>query len=207
MKNQNRKIKVLYVNSCVRGGASRTQQIANAFLDELETTNPRVEITEKNLMLMNPLFLNYFSFKQREELISQGKLDHPTFDLANEFAQADAIVIAAPFWDLSFPAVLRVYIENVAVAGISLKYSENGIEGLCRAPKLMFITTRGSDFSKPPLSELEMGERYIKAICDMFGIEDFQCIAANGLDELGANPETLVQEAIKKAIEAAKSFI
>lgn len=207
MNNQSSKIRVLYINACVRGELSRTQKIAGAFLDELERTNPNVEIVEKNLMLMNPLFLNYFSFKQREELISQGKLSHPSFDLANEFAQADRIVIAAPLWELSFPAVLRVYIENVSVAGIAFKYTNTGCEGLCRADKLMYISTRGGDFSVPPLAETEMGERFIKAMCGMYGIPEFQSIAVNGLDMDNVDPEALVNDAIAKALEAARSFI
>ncbi len=207
MDKQSNKIKVLYINACVRGELSRTQKIANTFLDELERTNPNVEITEKNLMLMNPLFLNYFSFKQREELISQGKLSHPSFDLANEFAQTDKIVIAAPLWELSFPAVLRVYIENVSVAGISFKYTNEGSVGLCRADKLMYITTRGGDFSSPPLSEVEMGASFLKAMCTMYGIKDFQCISVNGLDMDGTDPDRLVNEAINDAVKAAKDFL
>lgn len=45
------------------------------------------------------------------------------FKYAHEFANADLIVIAAPFWDLSIPALLKVYIENIAVDGITFEYS------------------------------------------------------------------------------------
>ncbi|MEG1316142.1 MAG: NAD(P)H-dependent oxidoreductase [Oscillospiraceae bacterium] len=208
MENTDKKIKVLYINSCVRGNLlSRTQKIADAFLDELERSNPNVEITEKNLMLMNPLFLNYFNFKQHEELISQEKYNHSVFDLAREFAAADRIVIAAPLWELSYPAILRVYLENVSVAGIAFKYGSEGAIGLCRAEKLMYITTRGDDFSRPPLSQLEMGARHIEALCGMYGIKSFDCIAADGLDLLGANPDKIVAAAIETAKAKARSFI
>ena len=201
------KTKVLYINACVRGEASRTGKLANAFLDELERTSPEAEITERNLMLLNPLFLNYFSFKQREELLKEGHYDHFTFNLANEFANADRIVIAAPFWDLSFPAVLRTYFENVSISGISFKLTAEGYMGLCKAKKLVFITTRGGEYSKPPMSELEMGERYIRSMCGMFGIEDFQCISAEGLDIDGADIESLMSTALQQAVKAAKEFI
>lgn len=203
----NEKTKVLYINACVRGEASRTARLANAFFDRLKETAPETEVTERNLMLLNPLFLNYFSFKQREELLREGSYDHFTFDLANEFAKADRIVIAAPFWDLSFPAVLRTYFENVAISGISFKVTAEGYVGLCRAKKLLFLTTRGGDYTKPPMSELEMGERYIHSLCGMLGIADFQCISADGLDIEGADVHALVSAAEEKAAAAAESFI
>ena len=56
-------------------------------------------------------------FWQRERLLETGELTHPRFRYAHQFKNADRIVIAAPFWDLSFPALLKVYIENVSVQG------------------------------------------------------------------------------------------
>lgn len=52
--------------------------------------------------------------------------------LAEQFAQADEIVVAAPYWDLSFPSILKVYLERVCVTGITFHYVENREEGLCR---------------------------------------------------------------------------
>lgn len=206
--NTDKKKKILFINSCVRGNEiSRTQKIADAFLDRLQKLNPRVEITEKNLMLMNPLFMNYFNFKQREELIQSRNFDHWMFDLAREFAQADAIVIAAPFWELSFPAILRVYLENISVAGIAFEYGESGSTGLCAAEKMLFITTRGGDFSKSPLSEMEYGASYLKALSALYGIKSFQCLAVDGLDILGADVEGLLAKAQADAGELADSFI
>lgn len=203
----NEKIEVLYVNACVRGELSRTERLARAFFGQLEKSAPQAVVTERNLMLLNPLFLNYFSFKQREELIIEGRFDHSTFSLANEFASADRIVIAAPFWDLSFPAVLRTYFENVSISGISFKMSENGYEGLCKAKKLLFITTRGGEYSKMPMSELEMGERYIRSICRIFGIKDFSCVCAEGLDIEGTDVSALLKAATEEAERAARDFI
>ena len=197
----------LFVNACVHGAESRTQRIADIFLKETEKCFPQASITERNLMLLNPLFLNYFSFKQREELLSQGKYDHFNFDLANEFARADAIVIAAPFWDLSFPAVLRTYFENVSIPGISFNTTAQGYEGLCKAKVLVYITTRGGDYSRPPLSEYEMGERYIRALSKIFGIGRFECVSADGFDLDGADTELLMRQAEEKALEAARRLL
>ena len=59
------------------------------------------------------------------------------FELARQFAAADQIVIAAPYWDLSFPAALKQYFEQINVLGITFAYTPEGVpKGLCRARKL-----------------------------------------------------------------------
>lgn len=64
------------------------------------------------------------------------------FDIGKDFAEADEIVIGAPYWDLSFPAALKIYIEHAAVMGVTFHYTEEGrCEGLCRAKHLTYITT------------------------------------------------------------------
>ena len=75
----------------------------------------------------------------RDRLISEGSLDSPVFDLARQFSEAETIVIAAPYWDLSFPAVLKQYFEQVNVVGITFRYTEEGIpEGLCKADRIFY---------------------------------------------------------------------
>ena len=72
--------------------------------------------------------------EKRDRLLREGDFDNPVFAYARQFAQADEIIIAAPFWDLSFPAVLKSYLEQINVVGITFRYTPEGIpEGLCRA--------------------------------------------------------------------------
>lgn len=98
--------KVLFVDCCIRREASRSKELAEYFIQKLEETGA-YEIERLCLMDEN---LSYFSdgfFLQREALLAEGKFDHPRFRYAHRFAAADKIVIAAPFWDLSFPALLE----------------------------------------------------------------------------------------------------
>ena len=75
-------------------------------------------------------------FLQRERLLENGELN-PRFRYAHQFASADRIVIAAPFWDLSVPALLKIYIENISVQGITFGVDEDmGLFGICRAEKM-----------------------------------------------------------------------
>lgn len=193
--------KVLFVNSCIRRDKSRTYEIAKHFIDSLNKSEYNVE----EICLMDePLecFKDGF-FEQRERLIASGNYNHPRFRYAWQFKDADKIVIAAPFWDLSFPALLKVYIENLCVEGITFKCNESGCFGVCNADKLIYITTRGGTYTDSPM---EMGAKYIDAMCSFFGIETFKCIAADGLDVLVDEYDKIMNDTKNKAESEAKHF-
>ena len=194
--------KVLFVDCCIRRGESRSKQLADHFLSEVQK-NGEYEVETLCLMDEN---LSYFSegfFLQREELLAAGKKDHPRFCYAHQFAEADKIVIAAPFWDLSFPALLKVYVENLCVDGITFHTDEHGLHGLCKADHLVYLTARGAFYTDSPL---EQGSRYLEQMATFFGIEKYDCVAAEGLD-IGAWPvEELMDKAKVQATEVAKTF-
>ncbi len=192
-------VKVLYVDCCIRREESRTRLLAEAFLTALQRDdNYQVE----RLCLMNePLApLNEGFFAQRELLLAEKKRDHPRFSYAHQFSQADRVIVAAPFWDLGFPALLKLYIENICVDQITFGADQRGTFGLCKAKRLLFLTTRGGDYSNSPL---EMGARYLEALCEFWGIPRFDVVAADGLD-LGLEP---VQVILDRAIENALSLV
>ena len=174
---------VLYVDCCIRREGSRTKELAEHFLKELEKTG---EYAITGLVLMDE-GLNFMAegfFRQRDELLAGKNFAHPRFCHAHQFAEADKIVIAAPFWDLSFPALLKVYIENLCVEGITFKTGERGLEGLCKADHMVYLTT----------------------MAEFFGIGRYDCIAAEGLD-IGLVPvEELLGAAKKEAEEVVKTF-
>ena len=194
--------KVLFVDCCIRREHSRSKQLADFFLGELQKKG---EYEIETLCLMDEN-LSYFSegfFLQREALLAEGKLDHPRFRYAHQFAEADKIVIAAPFWDLSFPALLKVYIENLCVDSITFHTDEHGLHGLCKADHMVFLTARGAFYTDSPL---EQGSRYLEQMAGFFGIEKYDCVAAEGLD-IGVWPvEELMDKAKVQAAEVAKTF-
>jgi FMN-dependent NADH-azoreductase len=198
---------VLFVNACIRKeGQSRTLKIARKFIEEYKKLNPDDSITELKLCDLDLRCITGDMFEQREQLLQEGNLNHESFNLAKQFANADKIIIAAPFWELSFPAVLRVYIEHISVVGITFEYEDNQPVGLCKAKKVLYITTRGGEYSHGFTSEFEMGERFIKAICLMYGIENVITICAEGLDMVENNADEIVNKAIDQAVEIAKNF-
>ncbi len=178
---------ILFVDACVRTH-SRTKKLAEALLSKLNDETVHIALEEISFDVTDEAYL-----KKRDDLISQGLFDDDMFALARQFAVADTIVIAAPFWDLSFPAMLKQYIEAINVLGVTFEYTSEGIpKGLCRANKLYYVTTAGGSFVP-----LEFGFGYIKTLAQNFyGINNVEIIKAVGLDIAGADEEAIMDEAI-----------
>lgn len=190
---------ILYVDCIMRQG-SRTKQIADAFIKHL---NPTYKLIHCELPKLNlqPLVNNFF--EEREVLLRRNQTHHPRFDLAHQFASADEIIIAAPFWDLSFPALLKIYIENISVDSITFQSSNEGLKGLCKGKHLIFLTTRGGFYTQHPQ---EQAFPYLTSLTQFFEIEEFIGIAADGMDVEGFDATASLQSAIEKAIETAKTL-
>lgn len=191
----------LYIDCCIRGGASRTKRLAEAFFAALPET---WQVTTLNLMEEDPRPLTGESLAGRDALLLAGRTDDPRFDRARQLAKADLIVIAAPFWDMSFPALLKIYIENVSVEGITFRSTAEGLIGLCKAERCVFLTTRGGTY--PAGDPLEQAVPYLRAIQLFFGFGALDCVAADGLDLDGADAEALVAEARARAAALARTL-
>ncbi len=177
---------ILYINSCVRD-ESRTNKIAQALLQKLGGEYEEVKLDEEGLSPLSKTALQY-----RTELIDKGDYSSPIFRYAKQFAQADIIVIAAPFWDLSFPAALKTYIENIYVTGIVSRYGADGKPvGMCKAEKLYYVTTAGG----PYVPDYSFG--YIKDLAvNYLGVKEAVLIKAEMLDVDGFSAEDIIGQVI-----------
>lgn len=190
---------VLLIDCCIRRESSRTRRLAQAFVNALDPARFHVTVLDPEAEGLRPLTGAFF--QAREELLARRELDHPRFRYARQLAQADLVVFAAPFWDLSFPAMLKIYIENVCVEGITFTCDEEGLRGSCKASHMVFLTTRGAVYGASPL---EQGSRYLEAMSQFFGIPAYSCVAAEGLD-LG-DPAGPLTEACERAEALARSL-
>ena len=177
---------ILYVNACVRK-ESRTRSLAKKLLARLDMPYEEIRLEDISFPAVTEEYLN-----TRDQLLSQEAFQDPLFDLARQFSEAETIVIAAPYWDLSFPAMLKQYLEQITVAGITFKYSEEGIPvGLCRAKRLFYVTTAGGFFAPE-----EYGFGYVKGLAqNYYGIQDVRKVEALGLDIYGADVDAIMTSA------------
>lgn len=176
----------LYINCCVRD-ESRTDRLAKAVLKKIGGDYTELKLYEENLKPLSKETLN-----RRTELIEKGDYSDGMFSCAKQFANADIIVISAPYWDLSFPATLKNYIENIYVTGIVSAYGEDGMPvGLCKAKELYYVTTAGGPY------EPEYSYGYIENTAkNFFGIPKTYLVKAEMLDIAGNDAEEILIDAI-----------
>ena len=177
---------ILYINACCREN-SRTNELAQYLLRSLDGQVHTVNLFEENIVPMDADLLS-----KRDSLLKNDMSDDEMFSLAKQFASADTIVIAAPYWDLMFPSILKVYLENITVCGITFRYSDMGIpQSLCKAKKLCYVTTSGGF-----IGENNFGFDYVNALAKgFFGIGDVRFFSAEGLDIYGADVGKIMQKA------------
>ena len=178
---------ILHVDSTVRED-SRTRRLAERLVSRLADDEVRVlHLEDENLRPFDARTLD-----RRTRAIEAGQWNSPMLARAAEFAAADQIVVAAPFWDLSFPALLKTYVEWISVIGVVFRYSDDGCPvGLCRAHRLFYVSTSGGPAETDPF-----GFGYVEALAKNFwGIPKVRRIAATGLDIVGADVEALLRAA------------
>ena len=192
-------MKLLFINACIRDKESRTFSLANHFLSKYKEIYKDVEIKELvlNNEKINPI-LN-ISLKERDKLIKNKEYENKFFSYAREFASADKIVIAAPCWDYSFPSILKVYIENICVLGLTFKYNTKGNTsiGLSKFSSLLYITTVGG---------YPCDKAYIKNIASFLGKGKYYSVFAKGLDIVGNDINGIINKAKKKLDKISKVF-
>lgn len=177
---------ILFVNACVRPG-SRTLELAQSVLTALPGQIQEVCLAKETIPP-----LDWAGLQAREAGTAAGDFSGPCFRYARQFAQADRIVIAAPYWDLLFPAALRAYLEAVTVGEVTFRYGHSGIpEGLCRAKSLYYVTTAGG-----PIEDQNFGYAYVEALArGFYGIPEVRCFSAEGLDVHGADVSVILAAA------------
>ena len=176
---------ILYINACIRT-ESRTNRLAKALLDKLGAYE-EVRLTDMEIQPLNEERLDY-----RAAQIEKQNYNDRIFKLSKQFAQADLIIISAPYWDGQFPAVLKTYIENIYSIGIVTKYDEYGKpQGLCKAKKLYYVTTAGGRYN--PRFSFDYIDYLVK---NMFGIQETELIYAEYLDIEGNDAKKILSQAI-----------
>lgn len=188
--------KILFVNACVREN-SRTLDIAKIVLEKLNNA-----YTEVNLQKTDLKPLNRESLDIREKLILQDDFSDTMFSLAKDFAAADTIVIAAPYWDLAFPALLKIYLEQITVSGITFRYAKGVPQGLCRAKRLIYVTTAGGSIYD------NFGFEYVKALAQkIYGIGEVLFFKAENLDIDGNDVKDILRRAKSDAEKTLRGVV
>lgn len=192
-------MKLVVIDACVRGPQSRTWRVAR---EVIEALSHRYEVVQFHLpaMKMEPLSPSALSDRNLCGVVPQWARD-----AATQIASADRILVAAPFWDMSFPSCLKVFIEHTSLLGITFDTDDRKCYGLCRCTKLLYITTRGMDI--PTGDPLDGGTSYLRALSQLWGLGEVEVLSCRNMDySTPAQIEGKIQEAVLKGREIAKTF-
>ena len=109
--------------------------------------------------------------------------------LVEELKAADTVVIGVPLYNFGVPAALKAWIDLVARAGLTFRYSENGPEGLLKGKRAILAVSTGG---VPVGSEVDFATAYMRHVLGFIGITDVELVAA---DRVVANGEGAIAEA------------
>ena len=190
--------KLLYIDACIRDEQSRTKRIATPIIEALK------QKYEVQTLVINDLDLSIV----KKELITKrnnGDIDPQVMSWAESVRDADRIVIAAPFWDMSIPAALKNFLELCSVFDVTFKSDDKTCYGNCKAEKMLYITTRGMDIDTGDV--LEQGSSYLKALSWLWGIGPLEVVSAQNMDYLSEREiEERISKAISEGLKIAEEF-
>ena len=193
---------LLFIDACPRGaGVSRSLALGEAFLQALLRLRPDTEVVRHTLNDLRLAALDGEALARREALIEARAWEDAMCAQARAFAEADEIVVAAPYWDLMFPAALKVYIEHIFVREMTFVYRDDRPVGLCRARRAAFFTTAGS-----PMGAKAFGVAYLRAALSMLGVRGFDSVEAEGLDIVTNDARALMEQALRRARALARTW-
>ncbi len=190
--------KLLILDACIRGEHSRTLGVAEPVIGRLKEKY-EVEWLKLTDLGLRPIDFEQFSERGR-------RIPEETAALARKVAGADRIAVLAPFWDMSFPSVLKVFIEHMSIPGFTFEDTPTGeTRGICKAEKLMYITTRGMDIED--FSPLDQGSSYLKALCVLWGIDEMYVVSACGMDTRSEETALMrLERAKEKGLRLCEEF-
>lgn len=176
----------LFINACVRP-ASRTLLLARRVLGHLDGEETELDLQREGL---SPLTAE--TLRARDDVLSRGAWDDPMLRYARQFAEAEQLVVAAPYWDMSFPASVKTYFEHVNVSGVTFSYGADGRpQSHCHAKRLFYVMTAGGPVLPP-----NHGYAYVKSLAETFyGVPEIVCFSAELLDVEGMDAEAILHDA------------
>ena len=190
--------KLVYIDACIRDEDSRTKKIATPLIDELRK---KYDITT---FIINDLKLDIV---QKELIKKRLKGDIPDYVIkwAEAIRDADRVVISAPFWDMSIPSSLKVFIELCSIFNVTFKSDNKTCFGNCKSQKLLYITTRGMDISTK--DKLDQGTSYLEALSSLWGLGEVIVVSSQNMDYVDEQEiENKINAAIKEGLEICKNF-
>jgi len=203
--------KVLFVTSSLFGENSKSREIAREVVKVLRDADPRAEIVRRDVNAVPHLSggeLQALMAPAESRSDRQAELVSRADQLIAEVEAADTIVVAAPMYNFSISSPLKAWIDHIARAGRTFRYTANGPEGLLKGKKVYVVTSRGGFYSGDSPA-MDFQEPYLRAMFGFLGLTDVtfihvesQAISADAAKEGMALARRKVNEMFPVALAA-----
>ena len=195
---------LLHVDSSILGRGSVSRVLTAEIVAAEQRRYPGISVTYRDLALDPVDHLSgahLAAFKGADPETASLQRDVASGQAAlQEFLAAEIVVIGAPMYNFSIPSQLKAWIDRLAVAGKTFRYTEKGPEGLAGGKKVIVASSRGGFYGPDTQAAfLDHQESYLRSVFGFFGITDVSFIRAEGV--------ALGSEQRAKAIDAAKGEI
>ncbi|GED15053.1 FMN-dependent NADH-azoreductase [Aneurinibacillus migulanus] len=206
--------KVLYVTVNPKPvELSFSLRLGESFLKEYKQHSPNdtiehLDLYKEDIPLIDALVLGAWGKVAQNENLNEEEsrvLGRMT-ELLDQFISADKIVFVTPMWNLSYPPMLKAYIDNIVIAGKTFKYTEQGPMGLLSGKRVMHIQGRGGVYSEGPATAFEFTDKYLRSIMAFIGINDYEHIFVEGIAAAPDKAEEIFAAAEERAQKAAVDF-
>ncbi|MBY5819506.1 FMN-dependent NADH-azoreductase [Rhizobium leguminosarum] len=194
---------ILLLTSSPRADSLSTP-IAVDLAEKLKSQNPGSVVVRRDLAAsplphIDDLFTGAISKPAEARTAEEAAAVKTSDELVNELLAADTIVISTGLINFNIYSSLKTWIDNVARAGLTFKYTESGPVGLATGKKVYVVLASGGVYSQGPAAALNHAVPYLKSVLGFLGISDIETIYVEGL--------AFGPEAAEKAIGAAKSRV
>lgn len=194
-------LRVLHVNASGRYEGSVTRELSARFVEALHARTDVLQVQERDAAAGLPFIdadwigANFTPAEQRSD--TQQRVLALSNALVQELVDADILVIAAPVYNFSVPASLKAWIDLVARAGLTFRYTENGPVGLLTGKKAFVVLASGGT---PIGSDIDFASGYLRHVLGFLGIEDVTLIAADRLMQQAGDAVKTAEAQIQQAI-------
>ena len=194
---------ILSVQSSARVDGSYSRKLSARLIEKLLAANPGAKLVERDVSRDMPhiddawLAANWTPAADRSDAQNAALAMSDT--LIAELEAADAIVLGIPMYNFSVPAALKAWIDQVARAGRTFRYTDNGLVGLLEGKKAYVVITSGG---VPIGSSYDFTSAYVKHVLGFIGITDVTMIAADQLVNREAESLDAANDVIAAAVAA-----
>ena len=200
---------LLLVTSSLFGDQSKSGQVAGEFVDAWHRAHPGTIMVDRKLTPASMPHLSLDALGALMTVAEQRSTEQAASvafgdRLIAELEAADTIVLAVPMYNFSVPSTLKAWIDHVARAGRTFRYTAAGPEGLLKGKKVFVVTGRGGFYSgDSPAKVLDFQEPYLRGILGFMGLDDVTFIHVEGLK---VSPEA-AEQGIARAREAITAVV